>query len=407
MRGSLVGIAVLVGCLAQSQMAQAGGLSRGSADFDILYGDTAFGIYTGGTYVAPGRSYSRASGLVISGGAPTPFTQSNISISENYFVPSVSIGGRIYGDLRCAGTYTQPYGADAKYSGAISYHIAEQTLTTNEYGLTCGYGFNVGKGRLSVFGGGFYETISLGQSRNFTAAFGLPGDSRVDLSSSAWGYRLGLGYEIPEIALKAQLMYRSQTNHNATGAYSNTPFALLAIAAGMPADIARAIYGDATSASATASASLPQSLEMRLQSGIAPNWLAFGSVKWTDWSVLRDLQVNEGIGGRRFSTTNFFFNDGWTVTGGVGHRFNKKFGGTLSLTWDKGVTSGWDVLTDTWTVAAGAAYDVNEKFQISGGGAAIYFTEGRKSQTSSAVDYTATAPGEWGFAFSLAGRLKF
>jgi len=400
MKYRLVGMAVLMGSLAGISTAQAGGFSRGNANLDPLYGNSQFGFYASGTYVAPGRSYSNASGLIISGGAPTPFTQSNIGITEDYFVPTLSVGGRIYGDLSCVGSYTQPYGAAASHTGDIAFHVAEQSLSTNEFGLTCGYGFDVGKGRLSVIGGGFYETVSFSQSRDFSAAFPgmVVGESRVELTSNAWGYRFGLGYEIPEIAFKAQLMYRSQTNHDATGWYTNTPFALLS---------QNPFYGNLDTASATASASLPQSLELNVQSGIAPGWLAFGSIKWTDWSVLQRLQVVEGIGGQQFSTVRFFFSDGWTVTGGVGHRFTDKLGGMLSLTWDKGVTGGWDVLTDTWTIAAGAAYDVNENFQIRGGGAAIYFTEGVKNQTSSPIDYTAAAPGEWGFAFSLAGTLKF
>ncbi len=144
-----------------------------------------------------------------------------------------------------------------------------------------------------------------------------------------------------------------------------------------------------------------------MQSGIAEGWLAFGSIKWTDWSVLDDIVVTEGIGGQPFSTTRFFFEDGWTITGGVGHRFNPSLSGSLSLTWDKGVTTGWDTLTDTWTFAAGAAYDVSSNFQIRAGGAALYFTEGTKSQTASPLDYKATSPAEWGYALSVSATGRF
>ena len=144
-----------------------------------------------------------------------------------------------------------------------------------------------------------------------------------------------------------------------------------------------------------------------MQSGVAEGWLAFGSIKWTDWSVLTDIQVVEGLAGQPFSTTRFFFEDGWTVTGGVGHRFNPSLSGSMSLTWDKGVSTGWDTLTDTWTVAGGLAYDVNSNIQLRAGGAAIYFTEGTKSQVSSALDYTATSSAEWGYALSVSGAVKF
>lgn len=380
--------------LATAATAQAGGFSRGSANLDPLFGDGAFGLHAGVTYVAPRRAYSNVQGGTIVGGVPTTFSQDEVRFGSSFAVPSVSAGGRVVGDLRCVGSYSQPYGADAEYEGAITFHIAEQTLSSHEYGLTCGYGFDAGPGRLSVIGGAFYETIKFGQARNFETALGWPGDSRVDLSSQDWGYRVGLGYEIPEIALKATLMYRSQTTHNASGWYTNTPFAILS---GVP------LYGDATSAPASASASLPQSLELNVQSGIAPGWLAFGSVKWTDWSVLESLQVQEGILGATFSETNFFFRDGWTITGGIGHQITDDLAGSLAVTWDKGVTTGWDALSDNWTFGGGLSYDINDNAQIRLGGAAIYFTSATKSEGA----YTAVAPSNWGYALSASTTLRF
>ena len=57
-------------------------------------------------------------------------------------------------DLRCAGTYTQPFGADSEYGPqAILFgSLADGTGTvsegfdTNEFGATCGYKFDLAKG---------------------------------------------------------------------------------------------------------------------------------------------------------------------------------------------------------------------------------------------------------------------
>lgn len=392
------GTAVL-GC---ATVAQAGGFNRGTANLDPLYNTGGFGMYAGGTYVAPGRSFSSVTSPVVG-------TQGSVEYGDSYFIPSVSVGGRVIGDLSCAASYTQPYGADATYSGAITFHIAEQKLETNEYGLTCGYGFDLAKGRLSLIGGGFYETVKFEQARNFEGIIpGVVGDSRLEVKSNDFGYRLGIGYEIPEIALKAQLMYRSETDHNgATGSYTNTPFAALAIGAGLDPATAAFLYGTNTSATARTGAYLPQSVEFNMQTGVAPGWLAFGSVKWTDWSVLKDLVVFEGIAGQPFSSTQFFFKDGWTVSGGVGHQFTDKLAGSLSLTWDKGVSTGWDTLYDTWTIGAGLAFNATENFQLRAGGAAIYFDGGEKDKQSSITDYTAVSPSEWGYALQFSGSLKF
>lgn len=386
--------------------AQAGGFNRGSANLDGLFSDS-IGIYGGVTYVAPGRSYTSVSGVRVVGGAAARFTQGEVEFGDSFTVPYASVGGQIVDNAACVGSYSQPYGADSTYTGAISYHIASQSLATREFGLTCAYRHEMGKGRLSFIGGVFNEHIEYNQARNFNLAFGNTGDSKINVTSDAWGYRLGLGYEIPEIALKASLMYRSQTNHNASGTYTNTPFRTLAIAGGTAAATANAIYGTNTATTASTTASLPQSVELSLQSGIAPGWLAFGSVKWTQWSVLQSITLVEGIGNQPFSTSRFFFKDGWTVTGGVAHRFNDKVAASASITWDKGVTTGWDTLTDTWTFAGGVAFDVNENVQLRVGGAAINFAGGTKSKTASAVDYTAISPNEWGYALSAGASIKF
>jgi len=392
---------------ALASAAQAGGFNRGSANLDGLFIDT-FGVYGGVTYVAPGRSYETVTGLTVVGGAPALLNQGEVEFGDSFTVPFASVGGQIVESMACVGSYSQPYGADSTYSGAITYHIAQQSLASRELGLTCSYRHDIGKGRLSFIGGVFNEYIEYDQARNFSAAFGTTGNSKINVTSDAWGYRLGLAYEIPEIAFKAQLMYRSQTDHDASGNYTNTPFATLAVASGLltPAQAA-AIYGGALATTATASASLPQNLELTVQSGIAEGWLAFASVKWTDWSVLQSITLREGIAGQPFSTSRFFFEDGWTVQGGVAHRFNEQFAGSVSLTWDSGVTSGWDTLTDTWTVAGGVSFDINEKVNIRAGGAAVYFTEGTKSKTSGPIDYTAVSPGEWGYALSAAASVKF
>jgi len=404
--GRIVSAGIVFATLAAAP-AYAGGFNRGIANLEPLYYGTGFGVAGSVTYVSPARSYSSVTGARIVAGRPSVYTQGSVDIVEDFTVPSISVGGRLIGDLNCAGSYTQPYGVEATYDGPIRFSVAEQTLDTDEYGLTCAYGFAMPKGRLLFIGGVFYETVDFTQARDFSAAFGTTSDSRIDVESEDVGYRLGLGYEIPEIALRAQLLYRSETQHDATGNYSGTPFATLATLTGLTPRQAAAVYGTATSASASTSATLPQNLELSLQSGFAPGWLAFGSVKWTDWSVLERIEVVEGIANQTFSSTNFFFEDGWTVTGGVGHKLTEQLGASLSVTWDKGVSTGWDTLTDTWSIGGGVSFDASENFQIRAGGAAIYFTDGEKDKVSSALDYTASSPNEWGYALSLTATARF
>src|SRR6185437_11037378 len=123
---------------------------------------------------------------------------------------------------------------------------------------------------------------------------------------------------------------------------------------------------------------LPQSVEVKLQSGIAPGWLAFGSVKWTDWSVQKELLVltdNPEVG----SADIYNWKDGWTVTGGIGHAFNETVSGALSLTWDQGVGTVWDLSSDTYTLAAGGVIRDTLGGELRGGLGVSYLTSARET----------------------------
>lgn len=118
------------------------------------------------------------------------------------------------------------------------------------------------------------------------------------------------------------------------------------------------------------SASMPDSLELKIQSGIAPDWVAFGSVKWTDWSQLQVLNFCPRVSDPRTPCTslNLLYRDGWTVSGGVGHKFTDKLSGAVSLTWDRGTSHGFGTQTDTWSLGTGVSYAAtqNVEFRLAG-----------------------------------------
>lgn len=393
----------LLGACTAVGTVQAGGFTRGDADTEILYEDGSVVGRGGVTYVIPKRSFE-----TIGGAAAT-----DDNYSKNFAIPSFSAKARISENLSCAFTYTQPFGAKSEYGAQAQAAdraadvaanpalpgnaVMSSKFNTNEYGGTCAVNFDVGPGQVYFIGGGFVESFDYKETKTF-------GSLHLE-DSAAGGYRVGAAYEIKEYALRAELMYRSQVDHEASGNF--TPSALLrgtyfgAFGTTLPGTL-----------SSTGSGSLPQSLEFNLQSGIAPGWLAFASVKWTDWSVLQTLNYSiPGLstfsGGFVSSNLrkNFLWNDGWTITGGVGHSFNDTVSGAVTLTWDKGVGTGADIMTDTWTLGAGT--------QIKGGpgvlrlGAGLsYLTSGSQS-TSKGADFNATAGGDWAYALNASYKIAF
>ncbi|MGG7517510.1 OmpP1/FadL family transporter [Allorhizobium undicola] len=378
-----MGIAALLGVAAFTVQAQAGGFSRGEADTDILFEDGTVNARAGAVFVSPERKFDTIRGAKSTDG----------TFSDSYWIPSVAAKVQISSALGCAFTYTQPFGASSDYGaaaqladqisgaadGSVNYYTKKHFIT-NEYGGTCAVNFQVGPGKLYLIGGGFVQDF------DYTAE-SYYGTLHLEDSAAA-GYRLGVGYDIPEYAMRAQLMYRSQVKQEADGDF--TPGALAALLGSSPVSA----YGTGT---------LPQTLKLSLQSGIAPGWLAYGSVKWTDWSVLQTLNYNiTGLGDQQ---DDYFWKDGWTIQAGVAHKFNDRVAGTVNVTWDKGVGNGADIMTDTWTLAVGAQIKLGPGDLRIGAGVS-YLTSGSQSYSKGA-SFDATAGGDWAYAVAGSYQIKF
>lgn len=323
------GFAALAGATALSLLgaaaANAGGFSRGTADTDILFEQGNFNVRTSVTVVSPERK-------IVSG-------PSNVGhdYADSYVMPSLAAKFRISDNLSCAGTIANAYGAASSFdSPRLTQPYApgllgklDETFTIMEYGATCAVGFDLEKGRLSILGGAFVEdfdyNLRIGAT-NPLAPQGFVTALTSELSGTAWGWRAGVAYEIPEIALRAQLLYRSGTTIEAEGNANGV----------LPAE---------------GNGKLPQSVEAKFQTGIAPGWLAYGSVKWTDWSVNKTLVLT--VPGVPLPPNQYHWRDGWTIMGGVGHSFNEKISGTAFLMWDRGTSTGYDLHGDVLTLGAG------------------------------------------------------
>lgn len=301
--------------------AQAGGFSRGTADTDILFEEGNFNLRTGATIVVPRRGYDTITSPLLGG----TVKGTDGKYSETYVVPSAAVKFNLTDDLRCAGTYTQSFGGGATYGPqAITAGLADGTGTmseefvTNEFGATCGYKVDLGKGRAWLLGGAFVQDFSYEQVVRFAPGVpGFPAGGTGTLTfddSYRPGYRIGAAYDIPEIALRAQVMYRSQIEHTPGDGTGNS-FVVRDAAGNTLVTLPTNGVG-----------TLPQSVEMKLQSGIAPGWLAFGSVKWTDWSVLDKLSYNiVGLPGNP-RVLEYYWKDGWTISAGIGHAFTENIG---------------------------------------------------------------------------------
>lgn len=200
---------------------------------------------------------------------------------------------------------------------------------------------------------------------------------RLDLDGSGWGWRTGVAYEIPEYAFRASLVYNSAVDLDNLEGSVDLSKVILPIRDPSTGAIIGTTPG--TKYDVSSFASMPDSLELKVQSGIAPGWLAFGSIKWTDWSQLQIIQVtpNSTADPRNLPTSlDLLYRDGWTVTGGIGHKFNDQWSGAVSLTWDRGTSHGYGNQTDTWTVGTGVSYAPTENVELRLAGVVGILTSG-------------------------------
>jgi long-chain fatty acid transport protein len=367
--------------------ASAGGFDRGGVNIDQLFDAAPYSFDAGVTYVSPQRKLKNVHRLDGSG-----LSTSEIDVDGDYAVPRIGIKANIFDPVDCLASYSKPYGADANFgmNNAYSPTAVKYSVKTNDFGLTCSYKFNVGKGALRFIGGVSYQEVDAFLSRQTLLAFGNTGLGKFQLSDSAWGWRAGAAYEIPDIALRASLMYYSSYKYDGlSGTVDTTGFS-----GTFPANL---VPGSTGIYPVSASAEIPQALELKLQSGIAPGWLAFGSVRWQQWSKLGIIPIN-GVRSPVFGTPSpvsfdLFYRDGWTISGGIGHKFTDQISGLVSLTWDRGTSTTSGYQSDTYALATGISYSPNDKVEVRLGGSIGVLTSGSSTFTgvgdgANAITYT-------------------
>ncbi|WP_112809761.1 OmpP1/FadL family transporter [Ensifer sp.] len=370
------GVLTLAAGILVASAAHAGGLERGGYNIDLLFDPSDYAVEATTTYVNPQRELKNVRDTDTTSAVPLPGTTpgltgggnlnsrpNSVGETESYWVPRVGIKARFGDDIDCMADYSQPWGAHTKpglnWAGANSN--IETKVKSDNYAATCSYKFDMGQGQFRLIGGVFYQEVGGFKERlvqDFTGS-GVPfsGIGRLDLQGDGWGWRAGVGYEIPEYAVRASLVYNSAVDlDNLAGTID------LRNARG-PAPVN--FYG------VTGFASMPDSLELKVQSGIAPGWVAFGSVKWTDWSQLQVLKFCPSSGGtvaQPCTSLDLLYRDGWTISGGVGHKFNDQWSGAVSLTWDRGTSHGYGTQSDTWSLGTGVAYapTKNVEFRLAG-----------------------------------------
>jgi long-chain fatty acid transport protein len=377
--------------------AHAGGIERGGYDIDLLFDPAPFATEAEATYVMPQRKLKNAVDTDPSDGNLT-FLGSTAKDSKSYWVPRIGVKAEVVKGVDCMFDYSQPWGAHTNpglWAGAESN--IETDIKSNNYAGTCSYKMDAGKGQVRFIGGVYYQEV-YGFKEDLVSPLvpGFQGTGRVDLKGTGWGWRAGLAYEIPEIALRASLVYNSRVKlDNISGSLDLTHVGLVVLP----------IYG--------ATQYMPDTVELKLQSGIAPGWLAFGSLKWVNWSLLQSVPIcvvgtpaaacvtGDALHSGQITSLDLMYRDGWTVTGGIGHKFNDEWSAAGQLSWDRGTSHGYGSQTDTWTLGGGVAYTPSRNIEVRLAGAVGVLTSGHSGVVNGDNGYQAGTDVSYDFGNDL------
>lgn len=382
--------AVAIAGLLFAHGASAGGYDTGEQDWDFLFQQSHVAAEAGVRFVDPQRTLKNIAFTWI------PMMTASAREAAPFAIERASVSAGLGGYNRCMASYRQPWAGHADYGATwgVPGSAMTQDFTSDDLGLTCAAGLAAGPGMIELVGG-----LSWQQVRYKLVQSLAPGVTRTtDVGDSGLGWRAGVAYEIPQYALRASLIYNSAVAYDLTGSLAMT---------GVP--VATPIFGSIT---------MPQSLELKAQSGIAPGWLAFGAIKWTNWSVDKNTplcQVGVPTCTQAVAQSGLAlgWHDSWTVTLGAAHPFSETFALAPAITWDQGASGGFTSQTDTWTATLTGVFTPNKNTEIKLGGTAGIMTAGTVNTSFlpdgslNPVGYTASFGNDMVYALNASAKVQF
>ncbi|MFV5441266.1 outer membrane protein transport protein [Acinetobacter oleivorans] len=375
-------------------------------------------------------------------------------MANDYYFPSAALKLQLTDKFSFGLLYDQPFGSDSEYSGKNNF-VANpndrllpsplsptlgqaglgNTITggtsvevdTQNLALVFGYQPTV---NWNIYGGGVYQTIK-GNVHLRGSAYSLYNGYDADIKETGGaGWLAGVAYQIPEIALKASLTYRSEIDHD-VNIKENIPIvnlvaanpALLFGALGITDPATQAAIGKqlaSLQSDGKTTITTPQSVNLDFQTGIMANTVAFANVRWVNWKDFAVQPYKFGIVSKaagqllpQLGKPNGFnlvdySDDQWSVTAGVGRKLTEKWAGNVSVGWDSGAGNPVTTLGPTegyWNVGLGVQYSPTPQTFIAGG--VKYFWLGDADAVTGAHSAAGTFDDNNAIAYGLKLGYKF
>lgn len=309
-------------------------------------------------------------------------------MADDYYFPSAALKLQLTDHFSFGLIYDQPFGAEATYStdtylhpvaGGVFHNGTESTnVEVKSQNISMLFGFQP-TANWNIYAGPVYQTVKgnvqlRGLAYGSTTALGQYNANIKEDNSVGW--LAGFAYQIPDIALKASLTYRSDIDHELdTHEYGRSDILGVTLP-GSPA--ALTTYDLQTSTKI----STPQSVNLDFQTGIMADTVAFANVRWVNWkefSIRLEQfgKVSQKLGAAGATPDNpngfdivAYTDDQISATVGVGRKLNDQWAGNISVGYDTGAGNPISTLGPTegyWNVGLGIQYSPAPNYFIAGG----------------------------------------
>ena len=285
--------------------------------------------------------------------------KNNVSdMAEDYYFPSAAIKVQATEQISLGLLYDQPFGADAMYNleqSMFTNGIEATKVEVETHNFTALIGYQPTE-NWNFYAGPVWQTVEADISLR-GQAYISPKDPTKVLSGydikiheeEAFGWLAGFAYQIPEIALKTSVTYRSEIKHKAKSVETHKLMPMLNVESQLDAIT-------------------PQSVNIDFQTGVAANTLAFANIRWVHWDqfAVTPKFLNSASGNNLID----YSDDQWSATVGVGRKFNSHWSGSASVGYDSGAGNPVTTLGPTegyWSVGLGGQYSPAENYFIQAG----------------------------------------
>lgn len=315
----------------------------------------------------------------------------NTSVGEmagDYYFPSAALKLQVTDNFSFGLIYDQPFGAEVEYStgtqkttalpgplaplgnqGAFHNGTEGTSAEVKSQSISMLFGYQPTE-NFNFYAGPVYQTVEgdvqlRGLAYGGSTAFGGYNASIKETGDIGW--LAGAAFQIPDIALKASVTYRSEIKHKVNIDESSAGAGPIA-----------AILNNATGST---DITTPQSVNLDLQTGIMANTVAFANVRWVNWKDFAIRPYAFGIASNiagaspTINKPNGFdlvayTDDQWSINTGIGRKLNDQWAGNVSVGWDSGAGNPVTTLGPTegyWNLGVGVQFSPAANYFISGG----------------------------------------